>query len=697
MGDIEDDLRRGFPEFEPHRPEAQKNIIYQALEIAALGRPVFPCHAIKNTELDKAPKVDGGFHAASTDPETIRQWGGLWNDALIGIRPSTQNEPTFIVFDVDRQPDKAAAWLVDNFGKPAFVIPSSKPDRYHHYYLAADPIGNKVYSFGEIRGANGYVLVHHPELLIAGLRNGVLSGDKLDMSQIAQTLGKNKPNGRKGSSTGKQGYTIGTRHNQIMHDCFIAGLNNDKAAFEQSKENALNVPCNDADKYPLEKLERDSSDAWQGGKEARKNGLSNSDLADMWFSDCRQNFLCVDKDSKSTAWHKWTGTHWQLINDIWVFANIREYIKGLDLPRKVSKPLKSATYITGVEKCSRGLCGEHFKNFDTVPLQINTQAGVIDLQTGDLIEHNPIQRNMKITAVNADYDAGCPLWNRVLDEWVRGDKELKTFLQVIAGLCLRGDNIEQIFVMLHGGGQNGKSVFVDTLAKVMGDYAKPASPTVFKLQKFDQHPAELAALEGARLISVPELSINMTLDEALIKRFTGDELITARGMRQDPRSFRPVGIPILACNELPRVRDVGVSMQRRALLVPFDVKIKNRDVELSRKLETELPAIFNWMLEGHLLYQDAGLVKPKRVLSENKKYFQDMDTLARFFDECIFTSPGEKISVKQLYATYKKWAQDENIFTLSKVKFSRDFQKRFGIEKIRHKDIYFWAGINFNM
>ncbi len=47
-----------------------------ALKLAATGRAVFPCGA------DKAPRVTGGFHSASTDPDTIRSWN--WEGAMLG-------------------------------------------------------------------------------------------------------------------------------------------------------------------------------------------------------------------------------------------------------------------------------------------------------------------------------------------------------------------------------------------------------------------------------------------------------------------------------------------------------------------------------------------------------------------------------------------------------------------------------------
>jgi hypothetical protein len=69
------------------RPEQQlqKAVLNAALAYAACGLPVFPC-----LPRAKEPAVARGFHAATTNPETIRR---LWRDGSrnIGLHPI---EPT---------------------------------------------------------------------------------------------------------------------------------------------------------------------------------------------------------------------------------------------------------------------------------------------------------------------------------------------------------------------------------------------------------------------------------------------------------------------------------------------------------------------------------------------------------------------------------------------------------------------------
>ena len=59
----------------------------------------------------------------------------------------------------------------------------------------------------------------------------------------------------------------------------------------------------------------------------------------------------------------------------------------------------------------------------------------------------------------------------------------------------------EVSVMLGPSG-TGKSVFLNTLASVLGDYAVNAPMETFMETRNDRHPTDLAALRGARLVTV---------------------------------------------------------------------------------------------------------------------------------------------------------------------------------------------------
>jgi len=60
---------------------------------------------------------------------------------------------------------------------------------------------------------------------------------------------------------------------------------------------------------------------------------------------------------------------------------------------------------------------------------------------------------------------------------------LQSYLARLAGYCLTGSTREQAFAFLHGHGANGKSVFLQVLANIMGSYAATATLETFMASK----------------------------------------------------------------------------------------------------------------------------------------------------------------------------------------------------------------------
>jgi hypothetical protein len=91
-----------------------------ALDYAAKGLPVFPC------DDNKQPMIDGGFHSASKDPETVRAWWGRWPNALIGM--PTGAVTGFWALDIDDPATFEAACPVE-------IPPTRRNDTGKGYHL----------------------------------------------------------------------------------------------------------------------------------------------------------------------------------------------------------------------------------------------------------------------------------------------------------------------------------------------------------------------------------------------------------------------------------------------------------------------------------------------------------------------------------------------------------------------------------
>ena len=333
---------------------------------------------------------------------------------------------------------------------------------------------------------------------------------------------------------------------------------------------------------------------------------------------------------------------------------------------------------------------------DKDPFLLEVNNGTIDLSSGTLQEHNPDNFNTKISPVNFDINAECPTWLTFLDEIMsRGDEMIK-FLQKAIGYAITGDTRERVFFILFGRGANGKSTFLRTITSLLGNmqYAM-STPTSTLMTKYGSEiPNDIARLKGTRFVTSFEGEEGKRLDEGLIKRMTGNDILTARFMRGEWFDFYPTFKIFFATNHKPIIRGTDKAIWDRIKLIPFEMIIPEgkQDKELLHKLELELSGVLNWAVEGCSLWQLEGLGDPAKIKDATQIYKNEMDNIKPFLEENCLVQSMIKAKSSQLYEVYKKWCEKEGEKPLTQKAFSMRLQEK-GFEKKRYGSGNFWEGI----
>jgi putative DNA primase/helicase len=324
---------------------------------------------------------------------------------------------------------------------------------------------------------------------------------------------------------------------------------------------------------------------------------------------------------------------------------------------------------------------------DADPYALCTPVGIADLHTG-LIKHPDPNKDFhsRSTSVGPSM-MPTPRWHRFLHDTFGDDaegQEMIGFLQLLLGYSLTGDVGGQVMPFLFGAGKNGKSVLLDVLMKLLGDYADAAPPGFLMARPFEGHPTDLAELHGRRVIVCSEVKPDDKFDEARVKMLTGGDRIKARRMRQDFFSFEPTHKLWLLGNHRPQVGTGGFAFWRRMRLIPFarvvpdDRKIDN----LATILVTEEgPGILNWLIDGARRYLggEKDLTGPERVRIATTAYAETEDHTGRFFDESCTLHPDQRAEQTRLYAAYKAWCQNEGAPTLSSRAFAQRARELVGL------------------
>lgn len=333
------------------------------------------------------------------------------------------------------------------------------------------------------------------------------------------------------------------------------------------------------------------------------------------------------------------------------------------------------------------------EEFDRERMLLNTKNGYLDLTSGILHEHD--MNKMFSRETNAEYtdNTDAPEWHQFLKEIFDGDKELMRYIQKSVGYSLTSSTKEQVMFILHGGGRNGKSIFLETISDLLGTYANTIQATTIMVKQQVGINSDIARLKGARLVTSSEPNEGFRFDEGLIKQLTGGDKVTARKLYGEEFEFNPEFKLWLATNHKPIIRGTDDGIWRRLIVIPFNVQIPEHkvDKDLKYKLQREASGILNWALEGCLMWQREGLVKPSSIQESVGEYREEMDVIEAFIDDCLVKGEDFEIQSSRVYKIYKQWAIDNTQYLMSSTKFGKEFGNKF--EKRRLSKGNFYKGV----
>lgn len=280
-------------------------------------------------------------------------------------------------------------------------------------------------------------------------------------------------------------------------------------------------------------------------------------------------------------------------------------------------------------------------------------------------------------------------------------REYHLWLSSLAAYTMTGDTSLEEFYFVWGPGGTGKSTFAETLYNLLGDYA--GILPIQSLTSRDQHPTDLAGLEGKRLAVASETEKGEYFIESKLKMMTGENYITARLMRQDFFQYKKQFKLMILANHKLMTRSIGSDMKRRLRVVPFLYKSPNPDLNLKdKKLPNQLPGVFN-SITTFASRENSATIKgildrlkrvPRIVREQTDGYFEEMDTLGSFFSDYCELRDDLRVPKRYLYTAYKHWSNENGHSPLGAKTFALDIKAReenFG--EVRSSVDRYWTGI----
>jgi putative DNA primase/helicase len=311
--------------------------------------------------------------------------------------------------------------------------------------------------------------------------------------------------------------------------------------------------------------------------------------------------------------------------------------------------------------------------------------------------HNREDLITALMPVAYDPAAACPRWDAFLAEFLP-DAEKRRTVQCFTGLGLLGVPVQKL--MFHyGSGANGKSVFLETITRVMGESFAVSLPAESIAGGGDRKAGgpspDLERLYGKRMLRVSELPSGKLVDMELVKRLTGGERIAVRTLFKGYFEFMPRAKVHWSGNDKPGLNGGDYATFRRLLLVHWNVTIpqeRRRDIEeVVGEFVSEGPGILNWLIAGALDYlATGGVYVAASVEADTEEYRRDSDPMGRFFDACVVTDAEGRIQGDELFQAYVSFCMANGLYVPKAGKgLFMQAGKRFGAAKeIRGRSHY---------
>lgn len=331
---------------------------------------------------------------------------------------------------------------------------------------------------------------------------------------------------------------------------------------------------------------------------------------------------------------------------------------------------------------------------DRPPYLVGVKNGTLDLVAGVVREGRPDELITQLIDIEYDPKAKCGKWQLFIEQVTCGRKDLADYLQEILGYALCGSVKEQQMFVLTGKGKNGKSTLVDVFLEVMGDYGKTTPAHTLMKSESRAIRNDIARLRGARFVSAVEINTGKQLDEALVKRLTGGDKITARFIGREYFEFAPQAKFFLAVNTLPEVSGADDGIYRRIKIIPFELSVEDKqlDMALPEKLKGEKAGILAWAVEGFQRWYGNKLIEPACVNDASEDFRATMDTIGSFLKDVCERKSGVRIPKSSLFTSYQRWAKEACIDPVGLNQFGTLIRQQ-GIKESKSGSTRFWQGL----
>lgn len=283
------------------------------------------------------------------------------------------------------------------------------------------------------------------------------------------------------------------------------------------------------------------------------------------------------------------------------------------------------------------------------------------------------------------------------------------FLKYMSSFFI-GKNLDKIFVVFTGKGNNSKSMIAKLIHLSFGEYIKELPVSVISARTSNPGNAnpEIFRMKNARGALMAEPDEDVAIKAGPFKRISaGTDKIFARDLHDSGADMDITFKPILMCNEIPPIIGAKEAEENRFRGIPFlstwkvDAPEDEEDqfdkgiFKMDSAFDDQIPSMasaFLWVLTQYFKkYRAEGLVEPDIIKKTNREYFDSNNIFAHYLSDKVIEALDEKghvdtrasLTVQEMYESFKKWYISN--YPNMKIPSSKDFRsemlKKIGSQK----------------
>jgi putative DNA primase/helicase len=392
-------------------------------------------------------------------------------------------------------------------------------------------------------------------------------------------------------------------------------------------------------------------------REGKDDDLDQLDLAkEIIVKIGGENIIGVPQDI-----YHWPGSGvWEIMEERTIKAHVHSF-----LPGKVDAVTRAT--VDAVTDLFKTEVFRQHHTFNVGPQSaVNCLNGEVVYNSDAWSVTPAVREHYRTTQIPVLFDRGatCPKFDQFLADIFNGDPDANDKQQAILemmGYSLMAHCKHEKFLILVGGGANGKSVLLAVLEQLCG----VKNVAGVQPSQFDRS-FQRAHLDGKLVNIVTEVKQGEVIDDAALKGIVSGEPTTVEHKFKNPFEMRPFSTCWFGTNHMPHTRDFSDALFRRALVVPFNNVFKpelgNCNQDLKYELFKELPGILNSALAAYsTAIKHGDFTMPESCLKARDDWRIEADQVAQYVEDNCMKDKATRETSADLFADYVLWANRQGI------------------------------------